>query len=255
MRVGFVGAGSMAAAMARGWALGDGRPAAMLFSDLDRDRAETVAREVGGEVRAGLRELARDSDVLVLGVKPTGLDQVARELGGAAPALISVLAATPVARVGAAFPGVPRIRVMPNQPVQVRRGAICYVRPEEMSTDLESRLLDLLAALGTLVEVREELIEPAMAVMSCTPAYFAVIARALAEAGAREGLNPDLAAELVAMTMEGTGKLLAARSPAEVERAVAPPGGATEAGLTALEQAGVEAALQDAVQASLERFR
>ncbi len=81
MRVGFAGAGNMAAAMARGWAAGDGGPEAMLFCDLEAERARALAAEVGGQTRAGLRELAADSDVLVLAVKPAALDEVATELG------------------------------------------------------------------------------------------------------------------------------------------------------------------------------
>src|SRR5215212_7268479 len=99
MKVGFAGAGNMAAAMARGWSEADGGPQAMLFCDLDGERAATVARDVGGETRDGLAELATDSDVVVLAVKPTALDEAATELGGSAPALISVLAATPLARL------------------------------------------------------------------------------------------------------------------------------------------------------------
>src|ERR1700752_4262353 len=95
MKVGFVGTGNMAAAMARGWAAGEGGPQTMLFCDLDADRAAAVAAEVGGETRDGLPELAKDSQVLVLAVKPGGLREVAEELEGKAPALISILAATP----------------------------------------------------------------------------------------------------------------------------------------------------------------
>jgi pyrroline-5-carboxylate reductase len=255
MKVGFVGAGNMAAAMARGWAAGDGGPEAMLFCDLDRDRAETVARDVGGETRAGLRELAGDSELLLLGVKPAALDEVARELGGEAPAVVSVLAATPVARLADAFPGVPLMRVMPNQPAEVRSGVLCYVKPQGMSAELERGVKELLGALGTTVELEEALIDAAMAVMSCTPAYFAMIARALAGAGVREGLERDQAVELVALTLVGTGRLLTVRAPEGIERAVAPPGGATEAGMQALERGGLEGALGDAVTASLERFR
>jgi pyrroline-5-carboxylate reductase len=245
----------MAAAMARGWAAGDGGPEAMLFCDLDRDRAEALARDVGGETRAGLRELAGDSELLLLAVKPAALDEVARELGGEAPAVVSVLAATPVAHLADAFPGVPLMRVMPNQPAEVGSGVLCYVKPQGMPAELERRVKELLGALGTTVELEEALIDAAMAVMSCTPAYFAMIARALADAGAREGLERDQAVELVALTLAGTGRLLTVRTPEGIERAVAPPGGATEAGMQALERGGLEGAVSDAVTASLERFR
>ena len=254
MRVGFAGAGNMAAAMARGWAAGDGGPEAMLFYDLEADRARALAEEVGGQASPGLRELAGDSDVLVLAVKPAALDEVATELGGEAPALITVLAATPTERIAEAFPGVPALRVMPNQPVEVRRGVLCYVTPEAMPDELKESLLALLGLLGTLIPLEERQMDAAMAIMSSSPAYIALVAEALARGGEREGLEPGLAGELVAGALAGTAELLRKRDPATIRSAVASPGGATEAGLAHLEGV-VEDAFVNAVNASLERVR
>jgi pyrroline-5-carboxylate reductase len=92
-------------------------------------------------------------------------------------------------------------------------------------------------------------------VMSCAPAYVALFAEALASAGAREGLDRAEALVLVAATLSGTGELLSRHEPAAIRRVVASPGGATEAGLEALEQGGFTKAVDDAVDASLERFR
>lgn len=245
----------MAAAMARGWAAGDGGPDGMLFCDLDAERAAAIAGEVGGETRPGLRALADDTDVVLLAVKPAALDEVVSELGGSAPALISVLAATPLDRLENAFPGIPLVRVMPNQPVEIRRGVLCHPPPRNASPQVAEELLGLLAVLGTLVAVDESQIDATMAVMSCSPAYLALVAEALADAGAREGLEAALSLRLVRETLAGTAELLAACEPAEIRRRVAPPGGATEAGLEALETGGVETALDAAVYASLERFR
>lgn len=244
----------MAAAMARGWAGAESGPT-MLFCDLDRQRAAAVAKEVDGETRDSLPELASDAEVVLLAVKPVALDDVAEELEHTAPALLSVMAATPTARLAEAFPGVPALRVMPNQPVEVRRGAICYPPPLSMPEELETRLFGLLEALGSLYPMSEERIEAAMAVMSCAPAYVARFAGGLAEAGAEEGLDPSLSLELVAETLAGTAEMLGRRSPEEIQRAVAPPGGATEAGLDALAAGGFDAAIVAAVKASLERFR
>jgi pyrroline-5-carboxylate reductase len=144
---------------------------------------------------------------------------------------------------------------MPNQPVEVRRGVLCHAAAREMPSELEGRLVSLLAQLGTVVALPEEQIEAAMAVMSCAPAYVALFAEALADAGAGEGLDPAEALNLVAGTLSGTAELLAHRDPAAVRGAVAPPGGATEAGLQALERGGFVNALDSAVEASLERFR
>ncbi len=250
MKLGFVGAGNMAAAMARGWARSDSPPD-MLFTDLDAERAQSLANEVGGETRAGLAALVADSDAILLAVKPAALDDVANELGGKAPPIISVMAATPLERINQAFPGVPVLRVMPNQPAEVGRGVMVHAAPQEGAETLAG----LLPALGTPIELPEETIEAAMAVMSCSPAYVALFAEALADAGARDGLEPALSLELVAGTLEGTAELLRERDPEAIRRAVAPPGGATEAGLDALEAAGFEAAIADAVEASLARFR
>jgi pyrroline-5-carboxylate reductase len=244
----------MAAAMARGWSR-SGEPPQMLFRDLQVERAERLANEVGGETRPDLTTLRDDSDVLLLAVKPAALGDVAGELAGTAPALLSVMAATPVARLGEAFPGVPALRVMPNQAAEVRRGVLCYVPPAEMDEELANDLIALLGQLGTTVAVPEDRIDAAMAVMSCAPAYVAQFAEDLAGAGERNGLDPALALELVAGTLEGTAELLRERDPEAVRRAVAPPGGATEAGLEALREGGFDAAIAAAVDASLERFR
>jgi pyrroline-5-carboxylate reductase len=254
MRIGFAGAGNMAAAMARGWAAGPGGPETMLFTDLDAPRAQALAEEVGGETRASLQELAADCDVLLLAVKPAALDAVAGDLGGRAPALLSVLAVTSTSRLGEAFPGVPLLRVMPNQPVEVRRGVICHPPAVGMSAELRDELLELLAVLGDVVELDEGDIDAAMAIMSSSPAYIALVAEALARGVEREGLDPEVAGELVAGALAGTAELLRRRDPATIRDAVAPPGGATEAGLAHLEGV-VEDAFVSAVNASLERFR
>ena len=254
MRIGFAGAGNMAAAMARGWAAGPGGPASMLFSDPDEARAAALAAEVGGETRAGLEALVADCDVLLLAVKPAALDAVAEELGGEAPPLLSILAVTPTTRIARAFPGTPILRVMPNQPVEVRRGVLCHARAVGMSDELSDELLGLLEPLGDVVELDERDIDAAMAIMSSSPAYIALVAEALARGGEREGLDPRIAGELVAGALAGTAELLRRRDPATIRDTVASPGGATEAGLARLEGV-VEDAFVDAVNASLERFR
>ena len=256
MHIGFAGAGNMAAAMARGWAAAAPEgPGGMLFSDLDAERAEALAAEVGGETRPDLSALRADSDVLLLAVKPAALDAVAEELGGEAPAIVSVLAATPLDRLAAAFPGVPTLRLMPNQPVEVRQGVVCHPPPAGMSEKLAAELYGLIELLGHRVELREEQMEAAMAVMSCAPADVALFAEALADAGVKEGLEPERAGSLVADTFTGTAELLRRREPEAIRRAVAPLGGATDAGLRALDFEGFERAIEAAVEASLERFR
>jgi len=245
----------MAGAMARGWASAEGGPEAMLFCDLDTARAAALAEQTGGETRDSLPSLAADCDVVMLAVKPAALDDVAGELRGHAAAIVSMLAGVSTHALAEALPGTPLLRLMPNQPVEVRMGVLCHPPARDMPADLGAELLELLRLLGTVVEIREDEIDAAMAVMSCSPAYLAMIAEALADEGQREGLDAQLAHDLVTGTLEGTAELLRLRKPHEIRSAVATPGGATEKGLEALERGGLRAAIHHAVNASLERLR
>jgi pyrroline-5-carboxylate reductase len=254
MKVGFAGAGNMAAAMARGWAGADGGPEQMLFCDVEPEKATALAIEVGGEAVAGLPELVERSDLVILAVKPAALAEVAGQ-AGAAPAVLSILAATPLQRVQEAFPDAAVFRVMPNQPVSVRSGCLCLTYGEGVEQGLADAVRSQLELLGRVVDLDDSLFDPATAVMSSTPAYFALVAEAVAEAGANHGLEPELAASLTAETLAGTGAMLREHDADRLRRAVASPGGATEAGLDALAGAAAAGAFVEAVEASLERMR
>jgi pyrroline-5-carboxylate reductase len=257
MIIGFCGSGSMAAAMARGLA---GGGTAMLFTDSGSGRAAGLAAEVGGEAVESNAELAERADVVVLAVKPAKLKQVAAELGGAR-VVVSLLGATSLEAVKAAFPDAEVVRVMPNLAVEVRRGVLCIAgdvpvvdHPYGGSTTGGS-VREMLGGLGRVVELDDSQFDAATAVMGCAPAYLALTVEAIADAGAAGGLDPDLARELVVETAAGTAALLERRPPADVRRAVASPGGSTEAGLEALDRHGTRRAFEAAVEASLERMR
>jgi pyrroline-5-carboxylate reductase len=245
MVIGFCGSGSVAAAMARGWA---GESAAMLFTDSGSGRARELAAEVGGEAVGSNRELAERADVILLAVKPAMLEEVAGEMGSA-KAIVSLLGATPVATVAASFPDAVSVcRVMPNVAVEVRRGVLCVTGEEPPG------LRPMLDLLGHVVELPDEQFDAATAVMGCAPAYLALAVEAIADAGAAAGLDEGIARELVVETTGGTAELLRLRHPADVRMAVASPGGSTEAGLAALDREGARAAFEAAVRASLERM-
>ncbi len=108
---------------------------------------------------------------------------------------------------------------------------------------------------GGLVELEDELFDAATAVMGCTPAYLALVIEAIAEAGAADGLERELAHSMVVDAAAGTAELLRHHHPAALREAVASPGGSTEAGLEALEDEDVREAFEAAVRASLARMR
>jgi pyrroline-5-carboxylate reductase len=244
MIVGFVGSGSMAAAIARGWR---GEYERMLFSDSGSGRAAELAAVLDGETASNER-IAADADLIVLAVKPAKLDEVAPALSDARE-VVSVLAAVPLARLREAMPKARVLRTMPNVAVEVRKGVICA--NGEASEQVRAKL----ELLGCVFNLAEEHFDAATAVMGCAPAYLALAVEALADAGAAEGLDPELARELVVETTAGTAELLRVHHPADLRRAVASPGGSTEAGLEALDREGARRAFEAAVEASLARMR
>jgi pyrroline-5-carboxylate reductase len=245
MIVGFVGSGSMAAAMARGWS---DVVESMLFSDSGSGSAVEAAKKVGGEAVASNAELAERADLVVLALKPANLEEAATELQDART-VISLLGATSLERLVNLFPNAEVIRVMPNIAVQIGQGVLCVTGAESP----EARAL--LNRLGKVVDLPDSEFDAATAVMGCAPAYLALAVEAIADAGAADGLEAGLARELVVETTAGTAALLRELHPADVRKVVASPGGSTEAGLEALAQAHAREAFGAAVKASLERMR
>jgi pyrroline-5-carboxylate reductase len=235
----------MAAAMARGLR---GQVDGLLFTDGGSGRAAELAAELGGEAVASNGALAERSDLVVLAVKPAKLGDAAEELSGA-KAVVSLLGATALETLREAFPGVDVVRVMPNVGVEVRKGVLCVAGEPNAS------VRGVLEGLGQVVDLPDSQFDAATAVMGCSPAYLALAVEAIADAGTADGLEAELARELVVETAIGTAELLRSHDPADLRKAVASPGGSTEAGLEALDREGAAAAFEAAVRASLERMR
>jgi len=246
MQIALIGAGNMAGALARGL----GQPA--VVSDLDRSRAQELAAAIGGEVAESNAAAAERADAIVLCHKPGQLDDVAAEIGDRAKAVVSILGGTPVAAVEAAYPERPVYRFMPSIPVEVGRGVILYARGSRAADGPEDEIVALFRdAAGALIDLPEPLFDAATAVMSCGPAFYALVAEALAAGGAAQGLAADLAARMAVETMAGTAAVLEANGDdtRELRRRVTSPGGMTARGLAALERGGVRAAFEEAVAA------
>jgi pyrroline-5-carboxylate reductase len=238
----------MARALARGW----GQP--IVCADPLTERAQALVAEVGGKALASNAEVAQQADLVVLCHKPAQLTGVAAEVAPHAKAVASILAATPLAALHEAYPDRPVYRFIPSLPVEVRQGAVVQAAPE-VQTELDAQVSELFAGLGTLVVLPDSLVDVAMGLMSCSPAYVALVAEAQIDAGVRHGVPAAQGAELVVQTLAGTAELLRRRDydTVAVRREVSSPGGLTARGVDALERGGVRAAFSDALDAVLDR--
>ena len=248
MQVGLIGAGNMARALARGW----GKP--VLMSDSGSGSAQTLVDELGGERLSNL-EVARRADLVVLAHKPYQLNAVAKEISEDAKVVVSVLGGTDINSVKTAYPRSQVFAIMPNTPVEVRRGVSVYAEHRHSSgridDDAEAQVLGLFRELGVVVTVPETLYGAATSLSGVGPAYQALLAEAQIDAGIRLGLKPWDAENLVIETMAGTAELLLRRNrnTLQVRREVTSPGGSTARGLAALEAAGIRDAFQKAADA------
>lgn len=234
----------------------------MLFTDIDLGRAELLAEQFGGEVVESNADLVKRSDLILLCVKPAHLGEVAEEIKGARDgeglAVASVLGATSIADIaGLLPPGTQVFRFMPNMAVESHKAVIAYVAGPGVDAGLERRVLDLFGELGEVMEVDEGLLDAVTAVASCSPAFFALAAGAVMEAGVAQGLDTELSRRLVTGAFEGTGDLLVDRGgdAGGIVEEVASPGGSTEAGLSVLESQDIKGAYIEAVRAAVERCR
>jgi pyrroline-5-carboxylate reductase len=243
MRIGLIGAGNMASALARGW----GEP--VLVSDVDEGRARALVEELGGEAPGSNAYVADAADAVVLCHKPAQLEEVAEEIRDRAKVVVSILGGVPIADVESAYPGKPVYRLMPNIPAEAGQGVFAYASGSVSGP--EQDVIAKFASIGAVVPTPEPLIDAAMAVMSCSPAFFALVVEGLVDAGVRSGLQPDAAGRMVVEAMAGTAAVLRENGfdTLALRRRVTSPGGSTARGLAALEQGGVRAAFSDAVDA------
>jgi len=259
-RIGFLGAGQMATALARGFqraglviaeqlvAVDVSAPAAQRFQD--ETKAATV-RSIG--------DVAQQANVLFLAVKPQHANDV---LAALAPSLtpkhlvVSIAAGITLATLTKALGGMARIiRVMPNTPCLIGAGASAFARGGNATGDDAALVQQLLTAVGLAFEVPERLLDAVTGLSGSGPAYAYVIIEALSDGGVRMGLPRDLAMQLAAQTLAGAAQMVLStgQHPGALKDAVTSPGGTTIAGLHALEQGGLRGTLIDAVQSATER--
>ena len=258
-RIGFLGAGRMATALARGWlAAGLVRPDCCRASDPLAQARQAFTAETGLPVGPDNRAVAGASDVLLLAVKPQSMAALLSEVRGEVrrQLVVSIAAGVTLRQLTEALGTDCRlVRVMPNTPCLVGASASGYT-PGERATAEDVALVDrLLNSVGRAFRVPESLLDAVTGLSGSGPAFVYLMIEALADGGVRVGLPREVATALAAQTVLGVAKMVleTGSHPGVLKDAVASPGGTTIAGLHALERGGVRGALMDAVEAATRR--
>ncbi|MBI2170338.1 MAG: pyrroline-5-carboxylate reductase [Actinobacteria bacterium] len=260
-RLALLGGGKMGEALIGGLTSSGWAPADITVAEVfDARRAELVERFPGLAVVPDGASAVAGAETVVVAVKP---DDVADALGAAAPALgpaalvLSIAAGVRIAELERLAPGNPVVRVMPNTPALVGKGAAA-IAPGSHATDSHlDRAEDILGAVGIVVRLPEELLDAVTGLSGSGPAYVFYLAEALMEAGRAQGLPPAVADKLVVQTLLGAATLLAesGERPENLRAAVTSKGGTTERAVALLDDRGFGAALVDAVAAATERSK
>lgn len=262
LTIGFLGAGKMATALARGF-LRAGIVSAdrITASDIDPQARGAFSEATGARTCAGNAEAARDADAVIVAVKP---DRVAAVLTEAGPAItvrqlvVSIAAGVPLQALEQALcPGARVVRVMPNTPALVGASASAFSAGRSTRSGDIDLIRRLFGAVGQVFEVKEPLLDAVTGLSGSGPAYACLVIEALSDGGVAAGLPRDISTRLAAQTLLGTARMVleSGLHPAALKDMVTSPGGTTIEGLQRLEKAGVRGALIDAVRAAADRAR
>jgi pyrroline-5-carboxylate reductase len=262
LKIGFLGAGKMASALARGFIRANLAAAdTVTASDTIEAARTSFAKDTGAKSVAANLDVVVAAKVLVLAVKPDQVNGVLweiRESFTPAHVLISIAAGVPLVRMENALPAGSRvIRVMPNTPALVGASASAFAPGKAATPEDEQLALKLFSSVGLAFQVKEALLDAVTGLSGSGPAYAFMMIEALSDGGVAVGLPRDVATQLAAQTLLGSAKLLleTGQHPGALKDMVTSPGGTTIEGVHELEKAGLRGALMAAVRAAAEKSR
>lgn len=261
MPVALVGTGAMGSALARSWIEAGMDPPDLTVCDKDAARAQSLANELGCRTSPAAGDAVAGALAILLAVKPQDIDGLADAACRAVPGAtcVSILAGVRTSRLETLFgPRVGVVRAMPNLAVTVGAGVSAVVPGARAGDKDVERAIRLLGCSGEVLRLpAEDQMDAVTALSGSGPAYFLLLAEALAEAGVAAGLPEALAGRLAAGTAVGAGALLSRsrKAPADLRRGVTSPGGTTESALAAFAEGGFRPLVRRAVEAAAARSR
>ena len=262
LTIGFLGAGKMATALAKGFAsAGLVETAQIRASDPSPEARAAFAKETGAKTTASNIDVVQFANVLVVAVKPAHVAELLEEIRLALTArhlLISIAAGVPIAKLeNKLIAGARVIRVMTNTPALVSASASAYALGKAATAADAALAQGLLSSVGLAFQVKESLLDAVTGLSGSGPAYVYLMIEALSDGGVASGLPREMATELAAQTVLGSAKMVleTGQHPGALKDMVTSPGGTTIEGLHELEKGNVRAALINAVRAATEKSK
>ena len=256
-RFGFIGVGNMGGALAKAASRSTKQ---IILCDNDAEKASGLAARIGCEF-ADIRTVAAESEYLFLGVKPQMMAEMLKEIEKTLEKhkdiiLVSMAAGLSIKTIRRMAGGNYKvIRIMPNIPVEVGKGEILYTTSENISKTDIGKFLNLMKHAGHLTGIEEDLMDAGCSLSGCGPAFVYKFVRGLAKGGVGVGLDEETALALAIQTVHGAVTMLEHNTDSidNLINNVCSPGGSTIEGVKALDEAGMEEAVGNAVNAAYKR--
>ena len=262
LSIGFLGAGKMATALAKGFVqagLVTGKQ--IIASDVYAEARTAFAQETGATITDSNAEVVKRAQVLILAVKPDQTAGVLAEIKASFTAkhlLVSIAAGVTLAKLEAGLnPGAKVIRVMPNTPALVGASASAFALGKSATTEDGALAQKLFAAVGVAYPVKEHLLDAVTGLSGSGPAYVYLFIEALSDGGVASGLPRDVATKLAAQTVLGAAKMVleTGQHPGALKDMVTSPGGTTIEGVHELEKGKLRGTVMSAVRAASEKSK
>jgi pyrroline-5-carboxylate reductase len=230
----------------------------IIVSDRYPAAVDAVVAKCGVRRAESNAAVSAQADAIVCCVKPADAAEGLAAVKDASTGklVISIMAGVPLAKLQALCGAKARVvRVMPNTPALVHKGAAAYALGEGTDSSDQQVVEKIFSAVGTVACVKEALLDAVTGLSGSGPAYVYMIIEALSDAGVLVGLPRDLSLQLAAQTVSGAAEMVIKTGlhPAQLKEQVTSPGGTTIAGVAALEKAGLRSALLEAVKAATAR--
>ncbi|MCA9064878.1 MAG: pyrroline-5-carboxylate reductase [Planctomycetaceae bacterium] len=260
-RIAFVGTGQMATALACGFVRQLLKPEQITGCDPFEKARVTFCEKVGEgtSVADSPAAIIANATVVFLSVKPQIMVEALEEIFPLIRKnhlIVSIAAGVTLDALENALPdGTRVVRVMPNTPCLIGRGASGVSRGTAATAEDQQLVTELLSTVGIVETVPEHLLDAVTGLSGSGPAYIMQVIEALSDGGVRMGLPRAIATRLAAQTVAGSGDLVlqTGQHPAVLRDSVTSPGGTTIAGLHTLEEHGVRGAFISAVEAATQR--
>jgi len=262
-KIGFIGAGNMAEALINGLISSKlFKSEQILIADIVKKRVDYIKSTYKVSIASDNKQLSKESDIIVLSVKPNHISKVVSEIKAAITSkkiLISIAAGIPSTLISKLLKKKSKIvRVMPNTPALVLAGASVLYCNENVTAQEKERVKEIFQSVGIAYTVEDEgLLDPVTGLSGSGPAYVSIFIEALADGGVKMGLPRDMAHKLAAQTVYGTAKMIMEGDdhPAQFKDKVSSPGGTTIEGIHHLEKGGFRSSTISAVEAATRRSK